>query len=211
MPGMTPSPGEGPNETPGTDGTEGTDSRRSEPPRPKARPRTKLGKVEERLNEMFATIAIAQAGLGVFDGDPRHMVGAQVTEQFGPQLVGAWVKLAQENPRVEKVLLRMSETSAWGEVILATGGFIYSQAQAYGTVPASMPNPWVEIPVMPPPPAGAPAGDPTDPRTTAAASDNGGWVGRQPPQAEGPASVRDEAERQRKMAEDQRLRQARGN
>jgi hypothetical protein len=209
MAGMTPSPGESPKENPGTDGTEGTDSRRQEPPRPRARPRTKLAKVEERLNEMFATIAIAQAGLGVFDGDPRHMVGAQVTEQFGPQLVGAWVKLAQENPRVEKVLLRMAETSAWGEVILATGGFVYSQAQVYGAVPPSMPNPWVEVPEMPPPPAGHPAGDPTDPRSTAAAAGNGTITGRQAPTQPSP-SVRDTAEAQRRQAEEQRLRQARG-
>lgn len=215
-PGMTPDPGDNPEPTIGTDGTEGTDSRPSTtPPRRSRNPRRdKLAKVENRLNEMFATIAVAQTGLGVMSGDQRHVAGGHVTSEMSPMLVEAWVKLARENDRIANVLLRMSETTAWGEVILATGGFIYSQAQAYGAVPPTMPNPWVAIPVPPSPDVAAAYAEPPSPGWT---PPNGSEpiTGRTPPRSgvDEASAAREEAERQRKAAEAQRLKfnQRQGN
>lgn len=180
------------------------------PPRRRPRrdgKRDQLAKVEDRLNEMFATIAIAQSGLGVMSGDQRHVVGGHVTSELSPQLVAAWIKLARENPRVEKVLLRMSETTAWGEVILASAGFAYSQAQAYGAVPPTMPNPWVHIPVPPSADVAAATADPPPPDWSPPAANGADPItGRQPPRsgldADDPAH--NEAERQRRLAEQKR-------
>lgn len=211
MPGMTPNIPED-ETTPGTGGTGGTESGTPKaPPRPRRRGRpSQMDKVEERLNEMFATIAVAQSGMGVVSGDNRHIVGGDVTAQLAPNLVAAWVKLAEENPRVRTVLLRMSETTAWGEVILATGALVYSQAQVYGAVPLTMPNPWVSIAVPPSEEvAGAYASPPPAAWTPPAA--DGPIAGRQPPQSgvDSESAAKAEAERQREAAERARLEFAR--
>lgn len=212
MSGMTPDPGETPAQTNGTDGTEGTDKTRRARQRRGGRP-SKLQKVEDRLNEMFAGIAVAQSGLGVVSGDPRHIIGGDVTAQLAPPMVAAWVKLAHENPRVEAVLLRMSETSAWGEVALATGALIYSQAQVYGAVPADLPNPWAKVPVPPSADVAAAYQQPPPPDWAPPAGDDA-ITGRQPPRSgvdDPDDNARNVAEAQRRAAEAQRLQRLGGN
>lgn len=205
MPGMTPDPGNGPADNSGTDGTEGTAAKRRATQRRGGRP-SKLQKVEDRLNEMFAGVAVAQQGLGVVSGDPRHIVGGDVTAKLAPPMIAAWVKLAQENPRVEAVLLRMSETSAWGEVILATSALAYSQAQVYGAVPTDLPNPWVDVPVPPSADVAAAYQQPPPPDWTPPAGDDP-ITGRQPPRSgvDSDENARNVAEAQRRAAEQQRL------
>lgn len=179
------------------------------PPRPRRSPgrQSKLDRVEERLVETFDAIAMGQGMLAVMTADERHANGAEVTSQFGPKLAAAWCKLARENPRVEKVLVRMTEGSAWGEVAIATGGFVVAQAQAYEVVTW---NPFV-------PPAGHPAGNPTDPRANGGTpvppvppvppQDGGPVTGRQPPRSPEDAAqdpAQNVAEAQRRAVEERR-------
>jgi hypothetical protein len=157
-----------------------------------------LQKVEDRLNELFATIALGQMAAAIATGDTRHVNGAQVTNTLSPPLVRAWVNLARENPAVARVLLRMSETSAWGEVAIASVGFVYSQGQAYGMVPASLPNPWIsELTID-----DVPAGIPDDPRAEVVEP----IVGRTPPRSgvDSDESAAERAERTRKEVEERR-------
>lgn len=107
--------------------------------------RDSLSGVEDKLNEMFGAVAVGQMGLAVMTGDHRHQAGAEVTSHFGPALSSAWVNLARENDAVKRVLIRMSEGTAWGAVVATSAGFLYSQAQAYNAVPRQLPNPWVQL------------------------------------------------------------------
>lgn len=174
-----------------------------------------MAKVEDRLNEMFAAAAILQSTAGVIQADPRHLAGATVTERLGPSLSAAWCKLGRENERVAAILIRITEGGAWGEVAIASLGFVYSQAQAYGAVPGVMPNPWTGGPVVPPSPEGMDAswngGGGVTPEDAAAATSG---VGTRPPPRSGVGEDDDPAhiiaERERQAAEQARLRQRRG-
>ena len=112
---------------------------------PRSRAAADLNRIEARLNEMFATVAVLQSAAGVATGDPRHGLGGKVTAELSPSLVRAWIGLAKESEPVRKVLIRLSESTAWGEVAIVSAGFVYSQAQAYQILPAAFPNPWVDI------------------------------------------------------------------
>lgn len=137
-----------------------------------------LSQVEDRLNEMFATVAMGQAAASIATGDARHAAGAAATNQLSPPLVRAWINLAQENEAVAKVLIRLSQTSAWGEVIIASTGLVYTQAQIYGMVPVNAPNPFFSVEAIPVPvsdevrqhAATAPPGETEDARAAAAAA-----------------------------------------
>lgn len=138
----------------------------SKPTRTRTTPRkgSDLDKIRKRLTELCDTLASGQQMMGVALQDPRPFLGGKVTEGFTPTLVEAWVNLAEESPAVKRYLLAMAEGSAWGEVAFATIGFSYTMGQAYGAIPFDLSNPWMDITEIVPP-AGAPAGDPSDPRT----------------------------------------------
>src|SRR5438128_740690 len=106
---------------------------------------TQIARIEEQLGELFGTIVVAQSGLAIMTGDARHMAGAQVTSEMAPLLVESWCDLAEKNPAVRAVLVKMSEGTAWGGVIAINLGFIYSKAQAYNAVPRDLPNPWIQL------------------------------------------------------------------
>jgi hypothetical protein len=163
------------------------------------RGRDSLQKVEDRLNEMFATIALGQQAIALASGDQRHAVGAHVTAELSPPLVHAWVNLGRENEAVRRVLIRMSEGTAWGEVVLASVGFAYSQAQAYGALPGELPNPWLQAPIVP-------ASE--EVQNAAAQNSQPPFTGRSPQDARSGVDVNEEAhneaERQRKIVEERR-------
>lgn len=175
----------------------------------------RMAKVEDRLNEMFAHLAMAQGGIGLLSQDPRHLAGANVTENLGPSLSAAWCKLGRENTSVAAALIRITEGGAWGEVVLASLGFVYSQAQAYQLVPPIMPNPWTQEPIVPPSPEGMDAmrngGMGVTPEDGAATT---AGVGTRPPPRSGVDDDQDPAhviaERERRAAEQARLRQRQG-
>lgn len=117
------------------------------PPRARGGRPTKFDALEDRLNEVFAALAMAQSSLTLLTADERHDVAAAATMETSPALVHSWVKLARENPRVEKILRRMTEGSAWGEVTIASMTFLLAQAQAYDLVqwsPFPPPSPEVQ-------------------------------------------------------------------
>lgn len=117
------------------DGTGGTggEPKAQRAPRRGGRP-SQMDQVEERLNETFAALAMAQSSLTLLTADDRHDVAAQATLDTAPALVRSWCKLAQTNPRVKKALVRMTEGSAWGEVTIASMTFLLAQAQAYEVI-----------------------------------------------------------------------------
>lgn len=202
--------GDDPSGSSSSKGTAGAQREERATPKPRARSGrpTKLERVEERLIETFDTLAMVQAGAAVVTADPRHELGAEVTSEWGPKLAHVWVKLARENARVEKMLIRMTEGSAWGEVTVTTFGFMLAQAQVYGGVD------WMPFAI-----SDVPAGDPTDPRETAGANGTGPvtpeppvpgqgpMVGRQPPRS-GVDDTKDPAqnlaEAQRRAVEERR-------
>jgi hypothetical protein len=106
-------------------------------------PTQALKHLQERLDEFVSTVALAQTGLAVASGDPRHGVAGQITAQLGPPMVEAWVQLARERASVYRVLTRLTEGGAWGGVIFTTFGMIYSQLQAYEVLPRDAPNAWM--------------------------------------------------------------------
>lgn len=185
----------------GSSSSKGTAGAQREKPRARGGRPTKLERVEERLIETFDTLAMVQAGAAVVTADPRHELGAEVTSQWGPKLAHVWVKLARENARVEKALIRMTEGSAWGEVTVTSFGFLLAQAQVYGGVD------WMPFAMN-----DVPAGDPTDPREAAgdngtgpvtpgpSVSQQGPMVGRQPPRS----GVNDTSDPAQNLAEAQR-------
>lgn len=172
---------------------DGSGSKRAQPPR--ARAAADLNRIEARLNEMFATVAVLQSAAGVATGDPRHGLGGKVTAELSPSLVRAWIGLAKESEPVRKVLIRLSESTAWGEVAIVSAGFVYSQAQAYQILPAAFPNPWVDI---------TPVSDEVNDH---AAAQDGEWAVPFAVDTEGEAVVND-AEADRRRVEAMRRKQA---
>lgn len=101
-----------------------------------------LSKAEDRLNEMFGGIAMFQGTAAGLSGNPAHIQGAAITAQFGPGVSQAWIQLARENDGVKRIILRLTEGTAWGEAIFITLGYAYCTAQAYGALPENAPNIW---------------------------------------------------------------------
>lgn len=110
-----------------------------------------LDKIRQGLNELVGTIGAGQQMMGVALQEPAHFVGGKVTEEMGPRLVDAWVNLAESSPMVKSYLLRLTQGTAYGEVVFVTIGFAMSQAQAYGALPISFPNPFMDVSEFVPP------------------------------------------------------------
>lgn len=188
--------------------------RKASAPGSRSRPRRdKLAGVEDKLNELMATVAMGQQALALATDDPRHGRGAVITNQLAPPMVHSWVELARENPAVERVLLRLTEGSAWGGVIMTSVGFVYSQAQAYEVLPEGFPNPWARGDEFVPPSdehnvTAAAAGFGVDEGDIRSAFDGGARPPKGPPQS-GVDEPLNEAERQR--AEVERRRKERGS
>lgn len=97
---------------------------------PKKRPRTASGRLEEKLEDLFSTIALPFAIAG-------DMHCANIVAQGAPKMATAWVALADENPGVKRVLTKLTEGSAWGGVIVATASVALPIAAHHGApVPA---------------------------------------------------------------------------
>lgn len=91
--------------------------------------------LEPALTEAIGKLAMLQTGIGVLSGDERHVKGGEVTADFAPRLAFAWTELAKRNEMVARILSGGIENSVTFNVVFATGGFLYAQAQAYEVIP----------------------------------------------------------------------------
>lgn len=165
--------------------------------------RTNLGKVEGKLNELAATIAMGQQGIGIAANDERMFMSGHVTAEMMPAVIHAWIELGRENKNVERALIRMAEGGAWGGVLITTTGLVFSQAQVWGAIPREVGNPFMDLPTPPS----------EEVKTQAAENDTPAWAAHTSEdanpgvdQSNNPAVAA--AERQRKRAEEQRKRDA---
>lgn len=98
---------------------------RTEKPKPKTRPKTASGRLEASLEELFSALALPF----MLAGD-THCAG--IIAKGAPEMASAWVKLADENPGVKRVLTKLTEGSAWGGVILSTAAVAVPIAAHHG-------------------------------------------------------------------------------
>lgn len=151
-------------------------------------------KLQQSLEELFTAPALIYAATG-------DQWAAEFVKDRGPVLAEAWANLAQESPAVKRVLERITQGTAWGGVIAATGMTVIPLVAHHGLLPpqiaAFIPHgngPANGGPIVPPPPApagpppGAPGGSPSPQRGRAA---RGGTpdVDYTPPVGNGPPGV----------------------
>jgi hypothetical protein len=98
---------------------------RTEKAKPKPKPRTASGRLEANLEELFSALALPF----VLAGDTHC---ANIIAQGAPRMAESWVKLADENPGVKRVLTKLTESSAWGGVILSTAAVAVPIAAHHG-------------------------------------------------------------------------------
>lgn len=112
-----------------------------------------MSKLQASLEELFAAPALLYAVAGDEWAVNHVTVNA-------PVMAEAWVKLAQESPPVKRFLDKITTGTAWGGVIVATGGFVLPLLAHHQMLPApigavmgrggeSEPR----GPIVPPPPA----------------------------------------------------------
>lgn len=145
-------------------------------PEPAAAPKARAGrptradKLQDSLAELLALPSLAYAATG------DTWAASHIAER-APIMAEAWVELGKENPAVMRVLQKITTTSAWGGVILATGGTLLPLAVHHNLLPdLGLPfgggsEEGGGAPLVPPPPGGGP----TPPGAES------GVVGRQPP------------------------------
>lgn len=129
-----------------------------EPSPSTGRPRTPaMRALEARVTEMYAL-----AGMGAF------AVGDQIVSnsilQNAESCADAWITLAERDPKVKRILERLTQSSAWGGVVMAHLGIAIPILSHYGILPG---GPWITDKVNPeptpeptPPGFGIPVDDP---------------------------------------------------
>lgn len=144
----------------------------TEPPKRAGRA-TRADRLQDSLAELLALPSLAYAATG------DTWAASHVAER-APIMAEAWVELGKENPAVMRVLQKITTTSAWGGVIMATGGTLLPLAIHHNLLPdLGFPlggSGEGGAPIVPPPPAGGP---------TPPGFDGSGVVGRQPPPPHG--------------------------
>lgn len=98
---------------------------RTEKAKPRVRAKTASGRLEQSLEELFSALALPF----MLAGDTHC---ANIIAQGSPKMAEAWVKLADENPGVKRVLTKLTEGSAWGGVILSTAAVAVPIAAHHG-------------------------------------------------------------------------------
>lgn len=135
-----PEPSDAPATEPAGGGDTGDSARSADkPPKPEGRKRTSRAgggsspgggrstsrasaqisypQLEKRLEELFGAGALPF----LMSGDAHC---AQIVANGAAPLAHAWTNLAKESPAVRKVLNNLTQTSAWGEVIIATASVV---------------------------------------------------------------------------------------
>lgn len=114
-------------------------------PRTPARPKRTVNRtLEDRLEELFAGIAVSLqvAGQGA---------DAAIVAQQAEPMAAAWGDLARQNAKVKEILERIVSGGAWGAVFLATASVAIPIAQNHGWYPEDWPMPFsVKAPGHPP-------------------------------------------------------------
>lgn len=108
------------------------------PPIPQ-RPRPRAGSLEAKLLDLFGSVAFMVAATG-------DLYCAQIITSQAEDVARAWIKLANENAQVKKLLSRLVEGSAWGEAIVTTLVMALPIAAHHGLVPAGMAMPFGFVP-----------------------------------------------------------------
>lgn len=104
-------------------------------PRPRAASgtrtgRTKQDKLEKKLLETLGTIAMVMSMFNAQDGF--------ILAENAESLAFTWAALAEENPKVARVLEAMLETNAWGAAIIATASCAIPILDNHGYIPNSL-------------------------------------------------------------------------
>lgn len=141
----------------------------------KGRPTRKL---QASLEELFSAPALVYAARG--DAWAQNHIATSA-----PAVAKAWADLADESPAVKRILSRITEGTAWGAVIVATGAYAVPLVAHHGLLPPPLNAVFTgepeesSSPIVPPPPS--PDAPPAPPRR-----DNGnGNGGMTPPTSPG--------------------------
>lgn len=143
-------------------------SGRTRASRPTARDR-----LTEKLEELLSLPSLVYSATG-------DEWAATFTAERARPMAEAWVALADENPAVKRVLNRLTETSAWGGVAMATAGTVLPLAIHHGLIPPLpmfTPDDDPATPIVPPPPPTTPPAATAKPPAAA--------TGMTPPTAKG--------------------------
>jgi hypothetical protein len=111
------------------------------PTAPRARRQPPL---QKQLEDTFATLSLAIMATG------DEYCARHVANQAAP-LSEAWADLAKVNPRVDAMLRRLMQGSAWSAVIITTAATVIPMAAHHGVYPKGFPMPF-EFGLGPPPP-----------------------------------------------------------
>lgn len=83
---------------------------------------------ENRINELLAGVS----GAAMLAGD---QFTADAITVKSPELAYGWAKVAQNDPRVKRVLTALFEGTAWAEALIPTVGLVIVVGWHYGMIP----------------------------------------------------------------------------
>lgn len=139
-------------------GSSGQGPAASTPPRSTRKPN-----LQKSLEELFSAPALIYSMAG------DEWAASHITTN-APVLAEAWYKLAQESPAVKRMLDRLTTGSAWGGVIVATGGMALPLLAHHNLLPAQVGavlgtdnGAPTRGPIVPPPPMDSPPSPPPPP------------------------------------------------
>lgn len=93
------------------------------------------GRVESNLSELVTTIAGGLLFLP--DGSPLQKDGATLYT-FGPKVAHELVVLADDDPRMRKILERLAAPGRYGPLVIALGGLMLGLAANHGLLPKAV-------------------------------------------------------------------------
>lgn len=101
---------------------------------PSKRPPGRKPALEKRLEEFFVTVSMGVT----FTGD---FYSAEILRQSAENMAQAWNRLAQQDARVKRVIERMLDGGAWGQVISVNIAVALPIMQHHGIYPQGAPLP----------------------------------------------------------------------